>query len=251
MDMFERTRRLIGAEALEALNDARVIVFGLGGVGGSAAEALLRAGVGHLTFVDADCVDETNLNRQIIATRETVGMPKAEAMRARALSIRPDADVLAVQAFYDAQSAGRFDLSAYDYVADAIDTVTSKLLLIERAVAAGTPIISAMGAGNKLDPSRFRVCDISKTSVCPLARVMRRELKKRGIDHLKVVFSDEAAAPAHGRRARPGLHLLCAHGGGAGAGGRHRARPDRRARRDKLRRRRDAPVAGSAAHLWR
>lgn len=195
MDMFERTRRLIGAEALETLNDARVIVFGLGGVGGSAAEALLRAGVGHLTFVDADCVEETNLNRQIIATRETVGMPKAEAMRARALSIRPDADVLAVQAFYDAQSAGRFDLSAYDYVADAIDTVTSKLLLIERATAAGVPIISAMGAGNKLDPSRFRVCDIAKTSVCPLARVMRRELKKRGIDHLKVVFSDEAPLP--------------------------------------------------------
>ena len=203
MDMFERTRRLIGAEALETLNDARVIVFGLGGVGGSVAEALLRAGVGHLTFVDADCVDETNLNRQIIATRETVGMPKAEAMRARALSIRPDADVLAVQAFYDAQSAGRFDLSAYDYVADAIDTVTSKLLLIERATAAGVPIISAMGAGNKLDPSRFRVCDIAKTSVCPLARVMRRELKKRGIDHLKVVFSPEQAAPTQQREAPP------------------------------------------------
>ena len=203
MDMFERTRRLIGAEALKALNDARVVVFGLGGVGGSAAEALLRAGVGHLTFVDADCVDETNLNRQIIATRETVGMPKAEAMRARALSIRPDADVLAVQAFYDAQSAGRFDLSAYDYVADAIDTVTSKLLLIERATAAGVPIISAMGAGNKLDPSRFRVCDISKTSVCPLARVMRRELKKRGIDHLKVVFSDEPPLPPTGGARAP------------------------------------------------
>ena len=191
MDMFERTRRLIGAEALERLDRARVIVFGLGGVGGSAAEALLRAGVGHLTFVDADCVDVTNLNRQIIATQETVGMPKAEAMRARALSIRPDADVQAVQAFYDAGSAPQFDLQAYDYVADAIDTVTSKLLLIERATAAGTPIISAMGAGNKLDPARFRVADIRQTSVCPLARVMRRELKKRGIGHLKVVFSDE------------------------------------------------------------
>ena len=136
-----------------------MIVFGLGGVGGSAAEALLRAGVGHLTFVDADCVDETNLNRQIIATRETVGMPKAEAMRARALSIRPDADVRAVQAFYDAQSAGRFDLSAYDYVADAIDTVTSKLLLIERATAAGIPHHQRHGRGQQARPlalSRLR-----------------------------------------------------------------------------------------------
>lgn len=195
MDMFERTRRLIGAEAMEKLDRARVIVFGLGGVGGSAAEALLRAGVGHLTFVDADRVDGTNLNRQIIATRETVGMPKAEAMRARALSIRPDADVRAVRVFYDEQTAGGLDLREYDYVADAIDTVTSKLLLIGRATAAGTPIISAMGAGNKLDPSRFRVSDISKTSVCPLARVMRRELKKRGIERLKVVFSDEPPLP--------------------------------------------------------
>ena len=209
MDQFERTRRLIGADALETLRRSRVIVFGLGGVGGSAAEALLRAGVGNLTFVDADCVDETNLNRQIIATRETVGQPKAEAMRFRALSIWPEANIEAVRAFYDAQTAGQFDLSSYDYVADAIDTVTSKLLLIERAVAAGTPIISAMGAGNKLDPSRFRVADISQTSVCPLARVMRRELKKRGIAHLKVVFSDEAPLPPRdGERAPASISFV-------------------------------------------
>ena len=191
MDSFERTRRLIGAEALDVLRRSRVIVFGLGGVGGSAAEALVRAGVGNLTFVDADCVEETNLNRQIIATRETIGRPKADVMRERALSICPEAQIEAVRVFYDMSTAGRFDLGAYDYVADAIDTVSSKLLLIERAASAKTPIISALGAGNKLDPSRFRVADIFQTSVCPLARVMRRELKKRGIARLKTVFSDE------------------------------------------------------------
>ncbi len=195
MDMFDRTRRLIGAEALERLRKARVIIFGLGGVGGSAAEALVRAGVGRLTFVDADCVDATNLNRQIVATQDTVGMPKAEAMRARALAIFPEAQIEAVRAFYDAHTADRFDLRAYDYVADAIDSVSAKLLLVERATAAGTPIISAMGAGNKLDPSRFRVADIYATSVCPLARVMRRELKKRGIARLKTVYSDEEPLP--------------------------------------------------------
>ncbi|HIS04005.1 MAG TPA: tRNA threonylcarbamoyladenosine dehydratase [Candidatus Pullichristensenella avicola] len=195
MDMFDRTRRLIGAEALERLRKARVIIFGLGGVGGSAAEALVRAGVGRLTFVDADCVDATNLNRQIVATQDTVGMPKAEAMRARALAIFPEAQIEAVRAFYDAHTADRFDLRAYDYVADAIDSVSAKLLLIERATAAGTPIISAMGAGNKLDPSRFRVADIYATSICPLARVMRRELKKRGIARLKTVYSDEEPLP--------------------------------------------------------
>ena len=195
MDMFDRTRRLIGAEALERLRKARVIIFGLGGVGGSAAEALVRAGVGRLTFVDADCVDATNLNRQIVATQDTVGMPKAEAMRARALAIFPEAQIEAVRAFYDAHTADRFDLRAYDYVADAIDSVSAKLLLIERATAAGTPIISVMGAGNKLDPSRFRVADIYATSICPLARVMRRELKKRGIARLKTVYSDEEPLP--------------------------------------------------------
>ena len=195
MDMFDRTRRLIGAEALERLRKARVIIFSRGGVGGSAAEALVRAGVGRLTFVDADCVDATNLNRQIVATQDTGGMPKAEAMRARALAIFPEAQIEAVRAFYDAHTADRFDLRAYDYVADAIDSLSAKLLLVERATAAGTPIISAMGAGNKLDPSRFRVADIYATSVCPLARVMRRELKKRGIARLKTVYSDEEPLP--------------------------------------------------------
>lgn len=191
MDMFDRTRRLLGQDALDALEDARVIVFGLGGVGGSLAEALVRSGVGALTLVDADCVEISNLNRQIIATRQTIGMPKAQAMRERALSIRPDARVRAVQAFYGPENAADFDLGGYDYVADAIDTVASKLLLIESAVRAGAPIISAMGAGNKLDPSQFCVEDLSRTRACPLARVMRRELKRRGIEHLKVVYSPE------------------------------------------------------------
>lgn len=191
MIQFERTARLIGEEGLARLQKARVIVFGLGGVGGSAAEALVRAGIGSLTFVDGDRVDPTNLNRQIVATAQTVGQPKAEAMRERALSICPQADIRAMNMFFDAETVDQFDLAGYDYVADAIDSVPSKLLLIKRARAAGTPVISAMGAGNKLDPSRFRVADISNTSVCPLARVMRRELKKCGIERLKVVFSDE------------------------------------------------------------
>jgi len=191
MDQRQRTIRLIGEEAQEKLRRARVIVFGIGGVGGFAAEALVRAGVGALAFVDGDRVDVTNLNRQIIATRETIGRPKAELMRERALLINPEAHVEAHHVFFDAQTAGQFDFSAYDYVADAIDKVASKLLLIECAHRAGAPVISAMGAGNKLDPSRFRVADIAETSVCPLARVMRRELKKRGIEHTKVVFSDE------------------------------------------------------------
>ncbi|NLD58572.1 MAG: tRNA threonylcarbamoyladenosine dehydratase [Clostridiales bacterium] len=191
MEQHQRTVRLIGIEAQEKLRRAKVIVFGIGGVGGFAAEALVRAGVGTLAFVDGDCVDITNLNRQIIATHDTIGRPKAEVMRERAHRINPMANVEARHVFFDGETAGQFDFSAYDYVADAIDKVASKLLLIECAHRAGTPIISAMGAGNKLDPSRFRVADIAETNVCPLARVMRRELKKRGIEHTKVVFSDE------------------------------------------------------------
>ncbi len=193
MEQHQRTMRLIGEEAQRRLLNARVIIFGIGGVGGFVAEALARAGVGTLTFVDRDCVDITNINRQIIACHEAIGRPKAELMRERALSIHPAARIEAVQVFYNAETADQFDLSRYDYVADAIDTVASKLLLIERAHAAGVPVISAMGAGNKLDPARFCVTDIQKTSACPLARVMRRELKKRGIEHAKVVFSDEPA----------------------------------------------------------
>ncbi len=188
---FERTIRLIGAEAQNKLLAAHVIVFGIGGVGSFVAEALARVGIGKLTFVDADAVDETNINRQLVATHETVGLPKCDVMRARALSINPRAQVTGIRLFYGRETEKEIDLSKADYVVDAIDSVSSKLLLIENARAAGVPIISAMGCGNKLDPARFRVADIYETKVCPLARVMRRELKKRGVAKLKVVYSDE------------------------------------------------------------
>lgn len=200
---FERTVRLIGEEAQKTLNASRVAIFGIGGVGSFVAEALCRAGVGSLTFIDADVVDETNINRQLIALHSTVGMAKCEVMKTRALDICPGAHIEALRMFYDAETAGSIDLSTFDYVVDAIDSVTSKLLLIQRASEAGTPVISAMGAGNKLDPTMFRVADISETSVCPLARVMRRELKKRGIEHLKVVYSQEQPLSPEGDRRLP------------------------------------------------
>lgn len=190
---FSRTAMLIGGEAVERLNNARVAVFGLGGVGGALCEALARAGVGTLTLIDGDTVSVTNINRQIIATHSTVGMLKTEAVRARVLDINPDCRVEIHSVFYSADNADIIDYSAYDYVADAIDTVSSKLLIVERCNEVGTPVISAMGTGNKLDPSRLTVTDISKTDMCPLARVMRRELRVRGIDHLRVVFSREQA----------------------------------------------------------
>lgn len=191
MSQFERTERIIGRDNQQKLLSARVAVFGLGGVGSYAAEALMRAGVGHLLLVDGDTVDESNINRQLYATHETIGMPKAAVALMRARAINPGARVDARRAFYDTSSADQFDLSEYDYVLDAIDTVNSKLLLIERAHQIGTPIISCMGAGNKLDPTRFEVADIYQTSVCPLARVMRKELRTRGIQSLKVVYSKE------------------------------------------------------------
>ena len=209
-DMFSRTRMLLGDQAQERLGKARVAVFGIGGVGGHAVEALARSGVGALDLIDSDRVVLSNLNRQIVATRDTLGMLKVEAAKARVLSINPDCQVRTYPIFYLPETADQFDFTAYDYVVDAIDTVAGKLQLIEAAKAAGTPIISSMGAGNKLDPTAFRVADISETSVCPLARVMRRELKKRGIEHVKVVYSTEPAlspAPAEeptGRRATPG-----------------------------------------------
>ena len=209
-DMFSRTRMLLGDEAMARLSKARVAVFGVGGVGGHAVEALARSGVGELDLIDSDRVALSNLNRQIIATRDTLGMLKVEAAKARVLSINPDCRVVTWPVFYLPETADRFDFSQYDYIIDAIDTVAGKLQLIEAAKAAGVPVISSMGAGNKLDPTAFRVADISETSVCPLARVMRRELKKRGIDHVKVVYSTEPAlspAPAAeetGRRATPG-----------------------------------------------
>lgn len=201
MHEFDRTIRLVGEEGQARLLRAKVALFGLGGVGSYALEALVRAGIGEMLLVDGDVVEETNLNRQLIATRATLGQPKSEVARARALSIRPDMVIDARHAFYDAQTTGQFDLSRYDWVVDAIDTVSSKLLLIEQARAAGAKVISCMGAGNKLY-TEFEIADIEKTSVCPLARRMRTELKKRGIQGVLAVYSKEPPLrPQDGERA--------------------------------------------------
>ena len=197
---FSRTEMLLGPVAVEKLRRARVAVFGLGGVGGYVVEALARGGIGALDLVDSDTVSQSNLNRQLLALRSTLGLPKTEAARRRILDIDPGITVKTWELFYNADTADAFDLGAYDYIVDAIDTVSAKLLLAERAVAAGTPIISSMGTGNKLDPSAFRVADLAKTSMDPLARVMRRELGKRGIRHLKVVFSPEEVLTPQGGR---------------------------------------------------
>ncbi len=188
---FQRTEILLGKEAMERLFSSRVAVFGLGGVGGSCAEALARAGIGALDLIDNDEVSVTNINRQIIATFDTVGKKKTEAMKERIASISPACEVRTYDMFFLPENQDTFDFSCYDYVVDAVDTVKAKLALVECANKAGVPIISAMGAGNKLDATAFEVTDISKTSVCPLARVMRTELKKRGIYKLKVVYSKE------------------------------------------------------------
>ncbi|MBQ9080718.1 MAG: tRNA threonylcarbamoyladenosine dehydratase [Clostridia bacterium] len=190
---FSRTAMLLGGDAVERLAAAHVAVFGLGGVGGALCEALARAGLGHLTIIDGDTVSLSNINRQIIATHSTVGKLKTEAMRDRILDINPDCRVDMHSVFYSADNADIIDYTSFDYIADAIDTVTSKLLIIGRAEAVGTPVISAMGTGNKTDPSRLTVTDIGKTDMCPLARVMRRELRARDINHLRVVFSREQA----------------------------------------------------------
>lgn len=196
---------------MERLYGARVAVFGIGGVGGYAVEALARSGVGALDLVDSDRVSLSNINRQIIATHRTVGRYKVDVAEERILDINPRCVVRKYPVFYTPETAEMFDFSAYDYVVDAIDTVTGKIALVMQAQAAGVPVISSMGAGNKLDPTAFEVADIYKTSVCPLARVMRRELKKRGVKHLKVVYSkEEARTPAEGaspeasRRQTPG-----------------------------------------------
>ncbi len=191
LNEFSRTELLLGAPAMQKLQKATVAVFGIGGVGSYTVEALVRSGVGGLALFDDDKVCLTNINRQLIATRKTVGKPKVEAMRDRILDINPSANVTLYPTFYTAENADTFDLSQFSYVVDAIDTVSSKLTLIEKAKAAGVPIISCMGAGNKLDPTKFEVADIFSTSVCPLARVMRNELRKRGIQSLKVVYSKE------------------------------------------------------------
>ena len=190
-ESISRTALLLGDDAIERISRARVAIFGVGGVGGYALEALVRSGIGAVHLIDPDTVSTSNINRQIIATTETVGMKKTEAAKARALSINPELDVRTSDVFYSAECSADFDLSEYDYVIDAIDSVSAKITLIENATNVGTPIISSMGAGNKLDPTAFLVSDISKTSVCPLARVMRTELRKRGINHLKVVYSKE------------------------------------------------------------
>lgn len=208
-----RSQMLLGRQAIDTLAAAHVAVFGIGGVGSFAAEALARAGVGSLTLVDHDVVSESNLNRQLVALRSTLGQPKVEVMRARVLDINPQITVHALPLFYTPQSANHVNLAGFDYVVDAIDTVTSKIHLIVEAKKAGTPIISCMGAGNRLDPTCFEVTDLWKTSGCPLARVLRKELRARGVEELAVVFSSEAPqkplameveVDAGGSRATPG-----------------------------------------------
>lgn len=210
---FSRTGLLLGEEAMQRLRSARVAIFGIGGVGGYTAEALVRSGIGHIALIDSDTVSVTNINRQLFATHSTVGKRKVDVAMQRLLDINPQLDVTVYPLFYTPETADRFDFTQYDYIVDAIDTVTGKLCLAERAFAAGTPIISCMGAGNKLCGTAFQVADISKTTICPLARVMRKELKKRGISHMKVVFSTEEAltpvgaeeeAAAIGKRQIPG-----------------------------------------------
>lgn len=190
-EQFSRTVRLIGEEKFLKLNSSKVAVFGIGGVGGYIAESLARAGVGEITLVDKDSVSESNINRQIIALHSTVDRPKVEAMRERLLDINPKIKINTYEEFYLPDNADLFVLKEYDYIADAVDTVTAKLELVSRAKSENIPIISAMGAGNKLDPTKFEVADIFDTSVCPLCRIMRRELKNRQISSLKVVYSKE------------------------------------------------------------
>lgn len=210
IDQFSRTELLIGEAGVKRLQAARVAVFGIGGVGGYVVEALARSGVGSIDLIDNDTVSLTNINRQIIATHDTVGQFKTDVMRDRILSINPRAQVTVHKCFYLPKTAEKFDFGQYDYVVDAVDTVTAKLDIIMQAKAKNVQVISCMGAGNKLDPTAFRVVDIYETTVCPLAKVMRRELKKRGVEKLKVVFSTEQSiTPAQtqevtGKRATPG-----------------------------------------------
>ena len=192
-EMFTRTAMLLGEDAIERLKKARVAVFGIGGVGGYVTEALVRAGVGALDLIDNDVVCESNLNRQIIATQSTIGQAKVDVMAERIRDINPQCQVNTYQCFYLPETAEEFDFSKYSYVVDAIDTVTGKIQLVMQAKEAGVPIISCMGTGNKLEPTRLEIADIYKTSVCPLAKVMRRELKARGVESLKVLYSREEA----------------------------------------------------------
>lgn len=201
-NQFARTELLLGSEGLEVLAAKRVAVFGIGGVGGFTVEALARSGVGAIDIIDNDKISLTNINRQIYATHKTVGRYKVDVAAERIAEINPDCKVTAHKIFYMPDTQDKFDFTEYDYIVDAIDTVTGKLAIIENATRSGTPVISCMGAGNKLDPTAFEVADIYETSVCPLAKVMRRELKKRGIERLKVVYSkEEPVKPAGGPEA--------------------------------------------------
>lgn len=207
---FDRTQLLLGEASMDILNNSAVAVFGVGGVGGYVAEALVRSGIGSIDIIDNDKVSETNINRQIIATTKTVGQYKVDVLKQRILEINPDCKVTAYKCFYLPETKNEFDFSSYDYIVDAVDTVTAKIQLVLEAGDKKVPIISSMGAGNKLNPAEFEVTDISKTSVCPLAKVMRRELKKRGVNHLKVVYSKEPpvkpgiSEEVTGKRAVPG-----------------------------------------------
>lgn len=198
-ERFSRSERVFGASALEKLRTSSVILFGLGGVGGAACEALVRGGVGKITVVDKDTVDITNLNRQLVATENTVGMKKTDAAEKRAKSINPDVEFIKKDLFYLPENADEIDLAQYDFIIDAIDNVSAKIELAVRAQNAGVPIISSMGTGNKVHPELLKIADIYKTSVCPLARVMRRELKARGVKHLAVVYSEEEPVKTESR----------------------------------------------------
>lgn len=206
-EQFSRTARVLGESAIQTLSACHVAIFGLGGVGGYVAEALVRSSVGHFDLIDHDRVDITNLNRQIIATHSTIGREKTEVMKERMLSVDPSADITVHSCFFLPENAEDFDFTRYDYVVDAVDTVTAKIEIILRAKAAGIPVISSMGTGNKLNPAMLEVADIYETSVCPLARVMRRELKKRGIESLKVVYSKEEPVKMCGQTAQSGESL--------------------------------------------
>ncbi len=201
-DWLDRTKMLLGEEAMQKLASSKVAIFGIGGVGGFVCEGLVRSGVGAFDIIDRDKIEETNINRQIIALNSNVGESKVSVMKSRMLDINPKARVRALEVFFLPESSGDFDFTEYDYVVDAVDTVTAKLVIISRAYEAGVPVISAMGAGNKLNPGAFRVADIYDTKICPLARVMRRELKKRGVEKLKVVYSEEE--PVKSREDHPG-----------------------------------------------
>lgn len=191
MKQFIRTETLIGKEKLDKLVHSHVAVFGVGGVGGYVVEALARSGVGHITIIDKDVVSESNINRQIIANYDTLGMLKVDVMKKRILSINPSCIVDAIEMFYLPEVSHLIDFSKFDYVVDAVDTVTAKLLIVEKCYEAKIPVVSSMGTGNKLDPTKFKIADINQTSICPLAKVMRYELRQRGISHLKCLYSTE------------------------------------------------------------